>query len=911
MIDIHQSTRDHIIQTGLALCRSSGDYQQLLRTARSFRYWSLRLELNDPGPIDEELARIAEPDVVALRCAIRQDRRVLREPLGDWHLKGAALLERIGSVPALADMAAEGADLLAGEPGVGSPPLHLTDRWSERQRSPRVRSRRLDGHDRPVTGCTMLSHQPWLVTADGSEVLIWDMEREILRAVLDGGDGSEIFDACSSESGEWLATVQVPGGQTGAMVGNKATLRVWNLRDGGPPRVLSGEKDGVYACEESPDGRWLVAHHSERRAAFWDTTDWKLAGVISGPPDRDFRGDKAATCYAPDGSWFALANGDGTIGLWDPATRRQLHLLPGSREQAVTLRAPWDSSWLASLDKSGIRIWDTRRGTLIRAVATPADGFGGVIADPRGRWVAASFGPDSVRVIPVRQDGQHSYVRRAADLITRRLPAARAPGAWDFGGAFCRAYQDGDRIASVTAFETTSHGRNQIHSRYVFSSWDPRSGSRLSGPTSRPGGLPQLIVHENGQWAAAVSVGSESQVEFFDPATAVVTSEFGYGRDRIRSIATSSRWVAAGFESGAVRLFQPASAAPVTETPVRRALAGLDGCYAPPDGRFVLAWSWSGRKVVVLDPRSGAVRSQLAGQETGVFVNDIRNSCCFAPDGSWVATLDDDGTLRVWHPETAQQLARVPAQGGERFLPGSCASSDWMVTLDGGRLRVRDRRAFLLGELPSQRTGRVSRAIPAGPEGLAAEDEAGIQAWDLRSGRHLYDLADEHGAAALASSRAHPEGLLVTLGPQGDVRFRAPANGRLLGTSDTGFPNSRSDGYRIRVVDPAGNWVVMSDARGGLTVLVVASGEVRNLSGRSGDQVTACTASPDGSMLATTRQSGVLVVWDALAWEQLATADTERALTDACWAPAGDCLYAVGGSDAACFDTTALGSSPR
>jgi hypothetical protein len=86
---------------------------------------------------------------------------------------------------------------------------------------------------------------------------------------------------------------------------------------------------------------------------------------------------------------------------------------------------------------------------------------------------------------------------------------------------------------------------------------------------------------------------------------------------------------------------------------------------------------------------------------------------------------------------------------------------------------------------------------------------------------------------------------------------------------------------------------------------------MRQLSGRSGDQVTACTVSPDGSMLATARQSGVLMVWDTLAWEQLATADTERALTDACWAPGGDRIYAVGGSGAACFDTAGLGSSSR
>ena len=754
----------------------------------------------------------------------------------------------------------------------------------------------------------MLRDQPWLVTADSSEVLVWDMERETLRAILSGGDGAEVVGACTSESGDWLATVHVPGGRLGQTVGRESTLRVWDLRNGGLPRVLHEDSGDAYACEVSPDGRWLVSHHGDHRAFFWDVADWKLAGVITGQADSVFKGVQAATSYAADGSWFALANADGSIGLWDPATRARLHLLAGSRVQAVALDAPWDSSWLASLDRSGIRIWDTRQGTLIRAVAAPTEGCGGMVADPRGRWVAASFGPDSVRIIPVRRGRQHAYGRRTGGWITRRLPAA--PGAWDTAGARCRTYRDGTRIVSVTALETTSHGGNLIHSRYVFSSWDTDTGTRVAGPTSRPGELPQLAVHANGKWAATLSDRSKAQVEFFDPATAVVTGEFGYGYDRIRSAAVDSRWVAVGFESGAVRLYQPDCAVPVTETPVTRAPAGLNGCYAPPHGRWILVWS--GRIVIVLDPWSGAVRSEVAGQETGVFVNDLSNSCCFAPDGSWIATLDDNGTVRVWNPETAQQLAQVPGQRGERFAPGRCASADGMVTVDGdGRLRVRDRRAFLLRELAGQGSGKVSRVLPAGRLELAAEDEAAVRVWDLHSGRHLYDLPGEHGAAALAPAPERPEGMLVTIGPAGDVRLRDPASGRLLAMHDADSADSRSDGSRIRAVHPAGDWVAMSDSRGGLAVCVIPAGETRQLSGRSGDQVTACVVSPDGSMLATTRQSGVLVVWDTLTWEQLAAADTERALADACWAPGGDRIYAVGGSGAACFDTTALRSGMR
>ncbi len=106
---------------------------------------------------------------------------------------------------------------------------------------------------------------------------------------------------------------------------------------------------------------------------------------------------------------------------------------------------------------------------------------------------------------------------------------------------------------------------------------------------------------------------------------------------------------------------------------------------------------------------------------------------------------------------------------------------------------------------------------------------------------------------------------------------------------------------------PAGNWLAMSDDRGGLTVCIILAEEMRQLSGGSGDQVTACSISPDGSRLVTARRSGVLVVWDTATWQQLATVDTQGALTDACWSPGGDRIYAVGGSGAACFDAPAPG----
>jgi WD40 repeat protein len=289
-----------------------------------------------------------------------------------------------------------------------------------------------------------------------------------------------------------------------------------------------------------------------------------------------------------------------------------------------------------------------------------------------------------------------------------------------------------------------------------------------------------------------------------------------------------------------------------------------------------------------------------------VFVNGLHGLCAFSPDGSWVATVDDDWTIRVWDPDTAQQLARIPARQAERFAPGPCAGANCMVTLaEDGLLRVRDRRAFMRGELPGHGVGPVTRAFLAGRMELVAEDKSGLHVWDLQSGRRLYDLPGEHGAAPLEPSRRFPDGAIVTLGQDGQVRFREPPSGRQRAALDGASAGISAAGHRVQAKHPAGQWVAITDDRGTLTVGIQKAGEVRLVSGGTGDEVTACAASPNGSLLATVRESGVLTVWDTTTWQQMATADTEGTLAGVAWSPAGDRIYAVGGSGALCYDIAA------
>ena len=192
-----------LIRDGLRSLREEGDADGLLRTARSILYWAERLELADPGTFDQELAMFAEPDLKALRCAIRQGEHVLRAPAGNWQTKAMTLLAEVDKHPILSEIAARGRTDLAAAGMEAGELRDLTCRWSPED-SPSVTSIDFYGHKSPVTGCCLLADTRQLATCDMDEVLVWDTDREALVAINRNDDRAEVMDLCGPRSGAWL-----------------------------------------------------------------------------------------------------------------------------------------------------------------------------------------------------------------------------------------------------------------------------------------------------------------------------------------------------------------------------------------------------------------------------------------------------------------------------------------------------------------------------------------------------------------------------------------------------------------------------------------------------------------------------------------------------------------------------------
>src|SRR5262249_47483779 len=141
-----------------------------------------------------------------------------------------------------------------------------------------------------------------------------------------------------------------------------SSVKLWDARSGKERRTLVGEEKGTQALAFSPDGRLLAVGNSNDGVGIW--------GVASGEVESQLRGDHAgaAVAFTPDGNLVAGTGPQGTVGLGDADTGRQLRD-PGAPTRAGvdSVRAaaafPPDGKRLATAGNDlAVHLWDVTSG---------------------------------------------------------------------------------------------------------------------------------------------------------------------------------------------------------------------------------------------------------------------------------------------------------------------------------------------------------------------------------------------------------------------------------------------------------------------------------------------------------------------------------------------------------------------
>ncbi|MGV9662778.1 WD40 repeat domain-containing protein [Nocardia niigatensis] len=237
------------------------------------------------------------------------------------------------------------------------------------------------------------------------------------------------------------------------------------------------------------------------------------------------------------------------------------------------------------------------------------------------------------------------------------------------------------------------------------------------------------------------------------------------------------------------------------------------------------------------------------------------------PAGRWLASLTDNGTIRIWKTATGVmrcvlsspdktenhrgQMLAVDQEGNWLAAAGSGASVEIWDPFTGNRIQA-------LSDLDGRITALATDSKSAW---LAASNSSGrVQVWSMPSGSPHVQTNLE-GACALVID---PAGRWLAAGGSNKVRVWSMRTGDLVHEFD-------APGWYVNalIVDPQGKWLCCAGDRATVRIWPIPGGEpVRNLTNRArvvGKEVRCLAVDPKGQWLATGGSEGAVRLWSAVA----------------------------------------------
>jgi WD40 repeat protein/DNA-binding SARP family transcriptional activator len=262
-----------------------------------------------PGPPDLTMDVSPDGSVIATPDGPAGDRVALRE-LGAPRKVRGRLRPGIGRIGAIA-FAPDGRTLaLGGDRTHGAPVLVDVA-------SGTVTLRMRGGHDGGFGTLAFDREGTRILTAGHDrQAIVWDARTGApLRELRHPGD-----DGFNDTVAAWS-----PDGTMVATAGGGGTVVLWRVADQAPVRTWVADPEFVKAVAFSPDGALLAAAGSgDRFTTLWEVASGRLVGRLRHPTY------VVAVRFDPQGQTLATAVTDGTVRLWDLASRHQLGVaLPG------------------------------------------------------------------------------------------------------------------------------------------------------------------------------------------------------------------------------------------------------------------------------------------------------------------------------------------------------------------------------------------------------------------------------------------------------------------------------------------------------------------------------------------------------------------------------------------------------
>ena len=262
--------------------------------------------------------------------------------------------------------------------------------------------------------------------------------------------------------------------------------------DNGRRGVIAGKRPGVVtSLAVSPDGTWIVAGTSEKKAYIWDaeTSEERLA----------FETPRQCIAFAvsPDGKRIAGADAAGYVTVWTASTGKTIIVWRGSSFGIGAVAFSSDGEWILTGSRDrGTRLWNSRTGEPITTLRGHTGSVDSLAISRDGRLVITGSVDNTVGIwqIDEGEDGQilegpGGSVTSIAFSPDGRLLATghreKIASIWDVqSGKVVRTLRGHARAVRSLAFN--SDGRQLAHR--IAGRHGEGVGYRIRQPSAKSGG---------------------------------------------------------------------------------------------------------------------------------------------------------------------------------------------------------------------------------------------------------------------------------------------------------------------------------------------------------------------------------------------------------------------------------------
>ena len=532
-------------------------------------------------------------------------------------------------------------------------------------------------------------------------------------------------------------------------------------------------------------------------------------------------------------------------------------VLPGGGGPVTTATFSPDGRYVLTV-AHGARVYDARRGSLVRALRSPA-GVG-----------AASFSPDGSSVVTAGLDGTARIwpIAGGAPRVLAGHERAIRDARYSPDGRYV-ATAGVDRVAFLWSATTGARLASFEHEGPVFQvavnapgthvvtvSRVARTGRRVTRLFSSTGepirtfdqiGITTAIFSPDGRLVVTTST---------DDTARIWNLQDSEPRAILRHL--DGNVVSASFSADGTRLVTATegSSAPVWHVGTWEREVGLIGPLNPathasfnPNRRFVVVSSRD-RNAHIFHADNGLRVAILSGHAEGV------NMAAFSPNGRSLVTASDDGSARIWDPGTEDllQVVGAPSDVAVRRLAlhpnGRVAVSS---QADGSARIVDVARRRQLVSLRHERAVNDASFSPDGKLVLTASDDGSARLWSL-AGRPVRSLL--HGGRVFRAVFSPDGKRIVTAGDDRLVRVWRTGDGKLVRVL-TGHSGAVLD----VAVSPDGSFVASAGDNADKTARIwrIDGPQLHVLRHRG--PVVRIAFSPDGKLLATASGDEMARLW--------------------------------------------------